>query len=75
MSELNPGRFKTLSVTVRDNGDGLPERDRGEGFGTQIVRTLSQGELEGAIDWHALDAEDTRKSIEIPLWPLHHKML
>ena len=39
---------------VRDNGVGLPEGKVGSGLGTQIVRTLIQGELGGTIDWHTL---------------------
>jgi two-component sensor histidine kinase len=63
----------TLSVTVRDNGGGLPEGKVGEGLGTQIVRTLVQGELGGSIDWHTLEAEGTEVTIEIPLQYLHEK--
>ena len=33
---------------------GLPEGKVGSGLGTQIVRTLIQGELGGTIDWHTL---------------------
>ena len=43
---------ETLTVKVRDNGSGLPEGKVGSGLGTQIVRTLIQGELGGTIDWH-----------------------
>jgi two-component sensor histidine kinase len=63
----------TLSVTVRDNGGGLPEGKVGEGLGTQIVRTLVQGELGGSIDWHTLEDEGTEVTIEIPLQYLHEK--
>ena len=62
-----------LSVTVRDNGGGLPEGKVGDGLGTQIVRTLVQGELGGAIDWHTLEEEGTEVTIEIPLQYLHEK--
>jgi two-component sensor histidine kinase len=62
-----------LSVTVRDNGGGLPEGKVGEGLGTQIVRTLVQGELGGSIDWHTLEDEGTEVTIEIPLQYLHEK--
>ncbi|QPZ37294.1 sensor histidine kinase [Paramicrobacterium chengjingii] len=56
-----------LSVTVRDNGTGLPEGRVGQGLGTQIVRTLIQGELSGTIDWHTVVGEGTEVTIEVPL--------
>jgi len=56
-----------LSVRVRDNGAGLPEGKVGAGLGTQIVRTLIQGELGGTIDWHTLEGEGTEVTIEVPL--------
>lgn len=57
----------TLSVVVRDNGVGLPEGKVGAGLGTQIVRTLIQGELSGTIDWHTITGSGTEVTIEIPL--------
>ncbi|TQK19047.1 two-component sensor histidine kinase [Microbacterium sp. SLBN-154] len=56
-----------LEVRVRDNGVGLPEGLVGRGLGTQIVRTLIQGELGGTIDWHTLVGSGTEVTIEIPL--------
>jgi two-component sensor histidine kinase len=56
-----------LSVKVRDNGVGLPEGKVGSGLGTQIVRTLIQGELGGTIDWHTLVGSGTEVTIDIPL--------
>ena len=56
-----------LSVQVRDNGSGLQEGKVGSGLGTQIVRTLIQGELSGTIDWHTLMGSGTEVTIEIPL--------
>lgn len=56
-----------LRVKVRDNGVGLAEGKVGSGLGTQIVRTLIQGELGGTIDWHTLQGEGTEVTIEIPL--------
>ncbi len=49
-----------LTVRVRDNGEGLPEGKVGSGLGTQIVRTLIQGELSGSIDWHTLTGSGDR---------------
>jgi two-component sensor histidine kinase len=56
-----------LSVRVRDNGAGLDEGKVGSGLGTQIVRTLIQGELGGTIDWHTLMGSGTEVTIEVPL--------
>jgi two-component sensor histidine kinase len=56
-----------LEVRVRDNGVGLPEGQVGRGLGTQIVRTLIQGELGGSIDWHTMEGQGTEVTIEIPL--------
>ena len=60
-----------LSVKVRDNGAGLGEGKVGSGLGTQIVRTLIQGELSGTIDWHTLMGSGTEVTIEVPLTWLH----
>jgi two-component sensor histidine kinase len=59
-------RAEELTVKVRDNGVGLPEGKVGSGLGTQIVRTLIQGELGGTIDWHTLVGNGTEVTIEIP---------
>jgi len=56
-----------LAVRVRDDGVGLPEGQVGRGLGTQIVRTLIQGELSGTIDWHTLVGSGTEVTIDIPL--------
>ena len=58
---------ETLSVKVRDTGVSLPEGQVGRGLGTQIVRTLIQGELGGTIDWHTIMGSGTEVTIEIPL--------
>jgi len=52
---------------VRDNGFWLAEGKVGSGLGTQIVRTLIQGELGGTIDWHTLEGEGTEVTIDVPL--------
>jgi len=56
-----------LTVKVVDNGTGLPEGKVGSGLGTQIVRTLIQGELSGTIDWHTMVGTGTEVTIEVPL--------
>lgn len=62
----------TLRVTVRDNGSGLAEGSVGEGLGTQIVRTLVEGELGGSIEWTSL-SDGTEVTLNIPLLYLHEK--
>ena len=56
-----------LVVKIVDDGVGLPEGKVGSGLGTQIVRTLIQGELGGTIDWHTMMGSGTEVTIEIPL--------
>lgn len=56
-----------LRVVVFDNGGGLPGGVIGEGLGTQIVRTLVQGELSGQISWNSVEGESTEVVVEIPL--------
>ncbi len=58
---------ESLAVRVRDTGTGLPEGQVGQGLGTQIVRTLIQGELGGTIDWHTIMGSGTEVTIDIPL--------
>ena len=56
-----------LTVAVVDNGRGLPEGRLGDGLGTQIVKTLVQGELGGAIDWRTVEGHGTEVTITIPM--------
>ena len=56
-----------LLVEVVDTGTGLPGGTVGDGLGTQIVRTLIEGELGGAITWGADAGGGTRVSIQVPL--------
>lgn len=56
-----------LSIVVGDDGGGLPEGKVGAGLGTQIVRTLIEGELSGSIDWHTLTGSGTEVTITIPV--------
>ena len=58
---------ENLRVTVSDNGHGLPEGRIGQGLGTQIIRTLIQGELGGTIEWKGTDGVGTEVTIDIPL--------
>lgn len=56
-----------LTVRVRDNGAGMIDGLPGDGLGTQIVRTLIEGELSGSIAWANQDEGGVEVTIEIPL--------
>lgn len=56
-----------LAVEVVDTGTGLPGGTVGDGLGTQIVRTLVEGELGGSITWGADAGGGTRVAIQVPL--------
>lgn len=56
-----------LTVEVIDTGTGLPGGTVGDGLGTQIVRTLIEGELGGTISWGADVGGGTRVVIQVPL--------
>ena len=56
-----------LSVEIRDTGHGLPEGRVGQGLGTQIIRTLIQGELGGTIEWDGTAGKGTVVTVVIPL--------
>jgi two-component sensor histidine kinase len=57
----------SLIISVTDNGGGLEGGKVGDGLGTQIVRTLVDGELGGSIGWESLGLSGTRVQISIPL--------
>ena len=50
-----------------DTGTGLPGGTVGDGLGTQIVRTLIEGELGGSIVWGPDERGGTRVSVQMPL--------
>ena len=56
-----------LAVEVVDTGTGLPGGTVGDGLGTQIVRTLVEGELGGSIIWGPDARGGTRVFIDVPL--------
>lgn len=56
-----------LRVKVIDTGHGLVDGRVGQGLGTQIVRTLIQGELSGTIEWKGREGEGTEVTIDIPM--------
>ena len=56
-----------LMVEVIDTGTGLPGGTVGDGLGTQIVRTLIEGELGGSISWGPDERGGTRVVIQVPL--------
>jgi two-component system, sensor histidine kinase PdtaS len=61
------GDDELLTVTVEDDGVGLPEDPRREGLGLQIVRTLVTSELGGRIDWTPRDGGGTCVQIDLVL--------
>jgi two-component sensor histidine kinase len=56
-----------LTVTVEDDGVGLPDTPYAEGLGLQIVRTLVMSELGGTIHWQARDGGGTAVQIVLSL--------
>ena len=58
---------KQLSIEVEDNGVGLAQDSIGTGLGTQIIKTLIEGELRGKISWFSPKEGGTKVSISIPL--------
>ncbi|HLP22541.1 MAG TPA: histidine kinase N-terminal domain-containing protein [Microbacteriaceae bacterium] len=58
---------EALAIRVHDSGLGLTDGVVGEGLGTQIVRTLIQGELSGTIAWSSAPGAGTDVDIRIPL--------
>ena len=58
---------KKLGITISDNGKGLAGGKVGQGLGTQIIRTLIEGELRGTIRWFSPTEGGTRVVIELPL--------
>lgn len=65
--QMGPDAEEILTVTVADDGVGLPPEPRREGLGLQIVRTLVQSELDGTIDWSSRPGGGTRVRIEMGL--------
>jgi two-component sensor histidine kinase len=60
-------RQKRLEIVVADNGVGLKLDKIGTGLGTQIIRTLVEGELRGTIHWGIGPDSGSRASISVPL--------
>nr|WP_233614052.1 sensor histidine kinase [Leucobacter edaphi] len=56
-----------LTVEVIDTGAGLPDGAVGDGLGTQIVRTLIEGELGGSIVWGPAESGGTKVAVAVPL--------
>lgn len=56
-----------LTVTISDNGKGLPEGKLQEGLGTSIVKTLIEGELRGTISWFSPKEGGTKVLVELPI--------
>ncbi|MFT4468361.1 sensor histidine kinase [Arthrobacter sulfonylureivorans] len=61
------GEEELLTVSVEDDGVGLPDEPRREGLGLQIVRTLVTSELGGRIEWTAREGGGTCVRIDLVL--------
>jgi two-component sensor histidine kinase len=64
------GPEQQLTITVRDDGRGLPagfDPQRGGNLGLQIVRTLVVGELGGTFDMVPAEGRGTEVVLELPL--------
>ena len=58
---------KQLTIEVEDNGVGIDKEAIGKGLGTQIIKTLIEGELRGKISWFSPKDGGTKVAISIPL--------
>ena len=58
---------KQLTIEVEDNGVGIDKDAIGRGLGTQIIKTLIEGELRGKISWFSPKDGGTKVAISIPL--------
>ena len=60
-------KAKQLTITISDNGKGLAGAKLGDGLGTQLIKTLVEGELRGSIRWFSPGEGGTRVVVELPL--------
>jgi two-component sensor histidine kinase len=58
---------KQLTIEVEDNGVGFEKGAIGTGLGTQIIKTLIEGELRGKISWFSPKDGGTKVALSIPL--------
>ena len=58
---------KQLTIEVEDNGVGFAKGAIGKGLGTQIIKTLIEGELRGKISWFSPKDGGTKVAISIPI--------
>ena len=58
---------KQLTIEVEDNGVGFEKGAIGTGLGTQIIKTLIEGELRGKISWFSPKDGGTKVAISIPI--------
>jgi two-component sensor histidine kinase len=58
---------KQLTIEVEDNGVGFEKDAIGKGLGTQIIKTLIEGELRGKISWFSPKDGGTKVAISIPI--------
>ena len=67
-SDLTPRQTaKQLTIEVEDNGAGFDKDAIGKGLGTQIIKTLIEGELRGKISWFSPKDGGTKVAISIPI--------
>ncbi|MDO4241235.1 MAG: histidine kinase N-terminal domain-containing protein [Microbacteriaceae bacterium] len=66
-----------MRISVIDNGRGIENGRVGQGLGTQIVRTLIEGELSGHIEWgNNAEGVGARVDVTVPLlWLLETKQM
>jgi two-component system, sensor histidine kinase PdtaS len=58
---------KKLMIGISDDGAGIADDKIGSGLGTQLIRTLVEGELRGSIDYSSKVGKGTYVALEIPL--------
>lgn len=58
---------KQLVIEVVDNGIGIDKDAIGQGLGTQIIKTLIEGELRGKIRWFSPSEGGTKVTITLPI--------
>ncbi len=63
---MSPSRTDSdMRITVRDDGHGLPD-PLDEGLGLQIVRSLVEQDLRGALTFTSSEAVGCEVSMDVP---------
>ena len=58
---------KKLLIGISDDGAGIADDKIGAGLGTQLIRTLVEGELRGSISYSSKVGKGTHVALEVPL--------